>query len=123
MTGLVTETCYPDILTGSSMEGGKPGAPRKKDRYDHATATPLGRADGAMSTLLEVLEPHALLIYMRALLQVFRMGVSTPKQPEAVDSSKTFVTWSKRNSTATLFMATLWKMLAKPAVHKRGQLR
>jgi len=40
-------------------------------------------------------------------------------QPEAVDSSKTLVTWSKRNSAATLFMASLSKMLAKPAVHKK----
>jgi hypothetical protein len=47
------------------------------------------------------------------------MGVSTPKQPEAVDSSQTFVTWSKRNSTATLFMASLWKMLAKIRDHAR----
>ena len=42
---------------------------------------------------------------------------------EAVDSSKTFVTWSKRNSAATLFMASLSKMLAKPAVHEGGQTR
>ncbi len=43
--------------------------------------------------------------YMQALQQAFRVGVSTLKQPQAVDSSKTFVTWSKRNSAATLFMA------------------
>ena len=39
--------------------------------------------------------------------------------PKLLISSKTSVTWSKRNSTATLFMASLWKMLAKIRDHAR----
>jgi len=53
----------------------------------------------------------ALLIYMQALQLAFRVGVSTLKQPQRPMWSKTLVTWSKRNSAATLFMASWSKVL------------
>ena len=79
MTGLVTETCYPDILTGSSMEGGKPGLVRPCDCHS-ARQSRRGHivffgGPGAAS---------AAHLHESASAGLW-MGVSTPKQPEAVD--------------------------------------